>query len=211
MALEITPTWASDDHPVTLVLCQRRRELTITTPGETSQYVLCDTHPERLGWVARTLAGERPGPRRVTVGEVILACLREWEAEHAVLALTTHAARRASQRGADWTAAARRLDTETAHAEQRKRVSTLPFQVLFHQRSDPRRSEQPLTASLAAERIGYRWPNAKADKTRLRRRLGLADQHDKATGGHTRQRAVSYQTALALCTALDVDPVEVGL
>jgi len=38
----------------------------------------------------------------------------------------------------------------------------------------------------------------------------VTGQDDK-TGAQTRQRAVSYDTAIALCQALGVDAVEVGL
>jgi hypothetical protein len=207
MSLEITPTWASG-QAVTLRLCHQRRELTVHTPGEVCQYVLRDTRPDRLGWVARTLDGERLGRRRVTVGEVVFACLREWEAEQAVLALTELATRRATRRGGDWSSAAKQLRTELERAHQRDRVATLPLQMVWQQRTGPR-NEHPLTARLAAERIGY-LDDGRPDTTRLRRRLGVAEQTDKA-GRHTRQRAVSYRTALALCSAMDVDPVEVGL
>lgn len=207
MALEITPTWASG-QAVTLRLCHQRRQLTVHTPGEVRQYVLHETSPERLGWVEHTLHGERPGRRRVTVGEVVFACLREWEAEQAVLALTTAAARGAGQRGKPWARAAKRLRAQVQYAQQRQRIPTLPLQMLWQQRTSPR-NEQPLTASLAAERVGYLC-DGKPDTTLLLRRLGVAEQPDK-TGGHNRQRAVNYQTALTLCTALGVDPVEVGL
>ncbi|MCP9491552.1 MAG: hypothetical protein MSC31_17005 [Solirubrobacteraceae bacterium MAG38_C4-C5] len=208
MTLEITPTWASD-QTVRLSLCHQRRELTVHTPDELCRYVLDDASPDRLGWAAHTLGGQRPGRRRVTVGEVVFACLREWEAEQAVLDLTARAAHQAAHRGEPWRRAAKRLRAQAEQARQRQRVPTLPFQMLWSQASDPSRSDQPLTASLAAERIGY-FLDGRPDTTRLRRRLGVADQDDKA-GGQRRQRAVSYDTALTLCTALGVDPVEVGL
>jgi len=208
MALEITPTWARG-HSVTLALCAQRRELTLTAPGEVCQYVLVPAQrPDRLGWTERRLHDGPAARRAVTVSEVVRACLQEWDAEEAVLELTAKAAQRAAQRGGNWKPAAKRLRAQARLARQRRRVSLLPLQVLWHQRSDPRRGEA-LSPSLAAERIGY-VADGRPDATRLLRRLGVAGQDDK-TGAQTRQRAVSYDTAIALCEALGVDAVEVGL
>jgi hypothetical protein len=54
-------------------------------------------------------------------------------------------------------------------------------------------------------------PDGRADTVRLLRRLGLAEGSDGRTGARGRSRFVNYQTGLALCRALDRDPVELGL
>lgn len=196
MALQLTPTW-DRDGTVVLTLDRERGALTVRTPSQSSEYVLETSDPGRLGrWAARG-DGEPDVGRRATVGEVRVACLREWDAEQGVLELTLQAADVAVRRGGPWAQAARRLRRQ-ASAQHSERVSTVPLQTLWAQRND-----QALTHTLAAERIGYR-ADGRADTSRLRRRLGLA-------GGEGAQRAVSYQTAVELCTALAVDPAEVGL
>ena len=76
-----------------------------------------------------------------------------------------------------------------------------------HLRAQP---QGPLTSSLAAERVGYR-AGGRPDTSRLERRLGLRGQRDGRTGKAARQRWVGYRTGVALCRAIDVDPVELGL
>ena len=225
MPLEITPPW-DRDQTVTVALCAQRRELVVRAPGQASQYVLDDRAPDRAGWRMRHLATGQPTTRRaVATSEVVAACLRDLDTEEAVLDLTRQAAERAARRaGLDldsidgraarragpWAKAARCLASEARQAARRNRISTLPFQVVFAQRSDPGRNPQPLSATQAAERLGWHWANGIPDTTRVLRRLGLADSDDKK-GGRTRQRAVTYDVALALCRALDLEPVEVGL
>lgn len=198
MALELTPTW-DRDRTVALTLDHERRTLTVRTGESTSRYALVDETPERLGWVADQHESH-DGGQRVTVGEVLVACLREYDAEQAVLELTRRAAREAAGRGDGWSRAARGLRREACDAVRRERVSTLPLQTRFMQLSDRRGDDPVLTSSMAAERIGY-VAAGRADTSRLHRRLGL-------DGG---QRTVSYRTAVALCDALAVDPTEVGL
>jgi hypothetical protein len=208
MRLDIRPMWDPGDS-VRLTLCDQRRELVVAADGEVVQYLLRDHRPDRLGWVERRLEDGLVRRRRVTVGEVVCACLREWEAEQLVLELSRSAARRALRRGGAWRPAGERLAHQARSARGRGRVSALPFQVLFRHRRDPAR-EQPLSGNLAAERIGFTADGA-PDSTRLLRRLGLADQCCEHTGERRRQRAVGYRTGLALCEAIGVDPVELGL
>lgn len=208
MALEIRPTW-DPGETVSLRLCERRRELVLSVDGEVLQYVLRSERPDRLGWVERRLEGGPFRRRRVTVGEVVCACLREWEAEQLVIAASRAAAELASRRGGQWQLAGMRLRRECREARDRGRVSVLPFQVLWHHASDPHR-ERPLTASVAAERIGMRDRGGQVDTSALMRRLGLAD-HCEGGGRRRRSRAVSTDTGVALCRALGVEPVELGL
>jgi hypothetical protein len=208
MALEIRPAWDRSET-VTLRLCQERRELVVSADGELTHYQLREDAPDRLGWVERRLEHGRVYRRRVAVGDVACACLREWDAEQRVIELSLAAAARAHQRGGGWERAAKRLAGQAYAARRRESVSTLPFQILFQHLSDPER-EGPLTPSLAAERIGYR-AGGRPDTSRLLRRLGLADQRDGTARKTRRQRAVGYRTGLELCRAIDVDPVELGL
>jgi hypothetical protein len=208
MTLEIKPSWDRSET-VSLGLCEERRELVVTADGEESRYRLRDDAPDRLGWVERRRERGRVHRRPVPVGEVVCACLREWEAEQRVIELSLAAAERARRRGGRWPAAAKRLAEQARSARRRSRVSTLPFQVLFRQLSDPGR-ERPLTSSLAAERVGYT-AAGRPDTSRLERRLGVRGQRDRRAGGARRQRFVGYRTGLELCRAIDLDPVELGL
>jgi hypothetical protein len=126
-----------------------------------------------------------------------------------VLELSLAAAARAQRRGGRWREAGARLADQARSAARRGRVSTLPFRVLFRHLSDSRR-ERPLSASLAAERIGFE-ARGRPDTSRLKRRFGLADQRDGTAGETRSQRSVGYRTGVALCRAIDVDPVELGL
>jgi hypothetical protein len=208
MTLEIKPSWDRSET-VRLRLCEERRELVVTADGEYSRYRLRDDAPDRLGWVEHRRERGRVRRRRVPVGEVVCACLREWEAEQRVIELSVAAAERARRRGGGWPAAAKRLAEQACSARTRSRVSTLPFQVLFRQLSDPGR-ERPLTSSLAAERVGYT-AAGRPDTSRLERRLGVRGQRDRRAGRARRQRFVGYRTGLELCRAIDLDPVELGL
>jgi hypothetical protein len=80
MTLEIKPSWDRSET-VSLRLCEERRELVVTADGEVGRYRLREDAPDRLGWVERRLERGRVRRRRVPVGEVVCACLREWEAE----------------------------------------------------------------------------------------------------------------------------------
>ena len=127
---------------------------------------------------ARRTAGCRPDTS--SVGEVVCHCLREWEAEQQVLELSRRAARRALRRGGPWAGPGRRLGDQATAARRGRRVSTLPFQVLFAERSSPRAHEAPLSATLAARRIGYEAAGGRCDTQRLLRRLGLASPSRRA-------------------------------
>jgi hypothetical protein len=208
MALEIRPAWDRSET-VSLRLSEERRELVVSARGEPIHYRLREDAPDRLGWVERRVESGLVRRRRVAVGDVACACLREWDAEQGVIELSLAAAARAQRRGGRWEPAAKRLAGQAYSARRRESVSTLPFRVLFQQLSDPER-EGPLTASLAAERIGYR-AGGRPDTSRLLRRLGLADQRDGTAHRTRRQRTVGYRTGLELCRAIDVDPVELGL
>jgi hypothetical protein len=207
VALEIKPGW-DRSGTVSLRLCEEQRELVVTADGELTEYRLREDAPDRLGWVEHR-RGRGRERRRVPVGEVVCACLREWEVEQRVIDLSLAAAERARRQGGRWPAAAKRLAEQARSARRRSRVSTLPFKVLFRHLSDPGR-ERPLTSSLAAERVGYT-AAGRPDTSRLERRLGLAGQRDRRAGGARRQRFVGYRTGLELCRAIDLDPVELGL
>jgi len=201
--LEIRPPWDPTDA-VAIRVWPERREVTVTTDAEELRYRLDAARPERLGWVERSDQGGASSDRRVSTSEVVLACLREWEAEEAVIELTVRVGRGARGRGGDWHAPGQRLIDQARSARQRERVSPLALQVLWRHRSHPAR-RKPLSESMAAARIGY-IRHGRADTQRLMRRLGLAGD-----GEQMRCRSVDYRTGVVLCQAIGVDPVEVGL
>jgi hypothetical protein len=209
MGFRIKPLW-DPTGSVSVEVDDERGELVVAARGERLRFVLRDDRPERLGWVEHRGEGGRVRRRRVAVGEVACQCLREWDAEQQVLALSRRAAARALGRGGAWAAAGRRLADQTRAAPARRRVSTLPFRVLFEHRSNPARDDA-LSAALAAERVGYRTADGRSDTQRLKRRSGLA-RHRDGRGGRSRwQRSVRYETGVALCRAVELDPVELGL
>lgn len=202
--LEICPAW-DPTGAVAIRVWPERREVTVTTDAEELRYRLDTARPERLGWVERRSdQGGTPAWQRVSTSEVVLACLREWEAEEAVIELSVRVGRAARGRGGAWHAPGQRLIDQARSARQRERVSPLALQVLWRHRSHPARLK-PLSESMAAERIGY-IRHGRADTQRLMRRLGLAEDGDQM-----RCRSVDYRTGVVLCQAIGVDPVEVGL
>ena len=206
MGVQIRPLW-DPTGSVSVEIDEERRELVVSARGERLEFALCEERPERLGWVERRVEAGRVRQQRVAVGDVVCHCLRELDAEQGVLAVSRAAARRARARGGPWSGPGRKLADQVAAARRGQRVSTLPFRVLFEHRSRPGRS---LTTALAAERIGYRMADGRGDTERLKRRLGLAS-HDGRGGRGYCQRSVRYETGLALCRAVEVDPVELGL
>jgi hypothetical protein len=128
-----------------------------------------------------------------------------------VLGLSSQAADWAVERGDAWRAPRLKLRRQIRTARRWGRQSVLPFQKWWtHLAGEQRAAEARLSAALAAERAGYR-RNGRADTGRLLRGLGLADRLDGQTGRWGRNRFVDYETGLALCRALDRDPVELGL
>jgi hypothetical protein len=209
MTRTITPSW-DPTGTVSLRIDQRRGELTVLDEGkEAMGFRLRRDRPERLGWWR--LEGGRARVR-ATVGEVLCHCLREWEVEQEVLAMTRAAVSAAQAEGEDWREAARRLRSQCSEARRGRRLSTLPFQKLWsHLAGQHRPAEVRLSVALAAERAGYRMPDGRADTVRLMRRLGLSEVIDGPRGERVRNRFVNYETGLVLCRALDRDPVELGL
>lgn len=65
-----------------------------------------------------------------------------------------------------------------------------------------------MTVTDLAKELGWRSSN-KWDTTRVNRVLGLATW--KKTGGQRRQVFVTYEMAVCLCRALDMDPYEAGV
>ena len=208
MSLQITPSW-DPTGTVSVALDCDRRELTVSSQGQEVRFLLCDESPERLGWHEQRPGWEGP-PRRVAVSEVVCHCLAEWEVEERVLELSREAAASAGERGACWRQAAKRLRGQCATGRGR-RLSTLPFQTWWAYLTDPARGEgERLDESTAALRAGFRMGDGRADTTRLLRRLGLVERTERG-GRRERGRTVNPATGLALCRALDRDPVELGL
>ena len=209
MALLIKPAWDPSDT-VSLKVCADRREVVVTAEGEITVFRLRQERSDRLGWVEHQLADGAGRRRRVSVAEVVCGCLREPQAEELVIEISRRAAKRATRRRGAWRTAGERLARQIQSARGgNSRLSALPFRVLWRYRSDPHR-EQPLTASMAAERIGWA-AGGRADTTRLLRRFGVAEQQDGRRRRAIKQRSVNYRTGLQLCRAIDVDPVELGL
>jgi hypothetical protein len=146
-----------------------------------------------------------PPRRRVPVGEVVAHCLREWDAEQEVLAITARAVREAARRGRAWRPAAKRLRAQADSARRSRRLAVLPFQLLWRELTPGE-----VSASTAARRAGFRMADGRADMARLERRLGLKPcRHGDGRG--SRNSRVNYDTGVALCRALGRDPAELGL
>jgi hypothetical protein len=208
MALAITPSW-DPTGTVSLRIDPHRAELTVVDVGEATIYRLRRDRPERLGWWR--VEGGRARVR-ATVGEVICHCLREWEAEQEVLAMSRAAVAAARAAGGEWCKAAEALRTQCAAARRGGRVSVLPFQKLWrHLAGEQRAPEERLSESIAAERAGFWMADGRVDTERLMRRLGPSARLDGHSGRRIRNRFVNYETGLVLCRALDRDPVELGL
>ncbi|MCA1679268.1 MAG: hypothetical protein LC777_10150 [Actinobacteria bacterium] len=207
MGTQIKPLW-DPTGTVSVEVDQDRRELVVRAGAQLIEFALGEERPERLGWVERRAEDGRVRSRHVSVGEVVCHCLREWEAEQQVLELSRRAARWARARGGPWVGPGRRLGDQATSTPRRQRVSTLPFQVLFAQRLSGQGGPR-LTATLAAQRMGYE-AGGRCDTQRLLRRIGLAS-HSDGHGRTWRQRSVGYDTGVALCRAVEVDPVELGL
>ena len=202
MSIEIRPIW-DPTGTLRIMVDSDRRELVLTVDGQRIEFILQAEQPDQLGWLQWTAPC-----RRVSVGEVVAHCLREWEAEEAVLEMTHRAARDAARRGGAWWRAATRLRTQARSARNSQRLAVLPFQLLW--RDLARRKSGQLTASTAALRAGFRTPDGRGDTSRFERRLGL---RPVGTGsrGPTRNTSVNYETGVTLCHALGRDPVELGL
>jgi hypothetical protein len=209
MGLRIEPLW-DPTGAVCVEVDDERRELVVRTSDELFRFVLRANRGGRISWVEREPG--RRGVRNVpvSVGEVVCHCLGEWEAEQRVLALSRQAARRALSRGGTWARAGRRLANQTQAAAGHRRVSTLPFRVMLEHRERPARRAAPTTA-LAAQRSGYLTAAGHSDTQRLRRRAGMASSREGGDGGQGWQRLVNYETGIALCRAVELDPVELGL
>ncbi len=205
---DIEPLW-DPTGTVRITVDEQRREVIVRGRGEVIQYLLRDDRPHRLGWLERRLEHGLLRRRRVSVGEVVCGCLREWDAEQAVIALSLTAAQRAAERWPAHRCEARRLAHQARRARERDRVALLPFQVLWAHHTDPQRP-QPLSASVAARRIGFQLPDGTGDTQRLKRRLGLPEDA-RTTQPRPRQRLTNYETGVALCRAIDIEPAQCGL
>jgi hypothetical protein len=207
MARVITPSW-DPTGTVRLRIDHRRGELTVLDEGEATSFRLRRDRPERLGWWRR----EGRSWVRTSVSEVVCHCLREWEVEQEVLAMSRAAVAAARAAGGEWCKAAEALRTQCAAARRNGRVSVLPFQKLWrHLAGEHRPPGERLSESIAAERAGFRMADGRVDTERLMRRLGLSARLDGHSGRRIRNRFVNYETGLVLCRALDRDPVELGL
>jgi hypothetical protein len=209
MGLEIKPLW-DPTGTVSVEVDDECPELIVRAEAEELRFVLKEDRADRLGWVEYRHVNGPVRRRRVSVGEVVCHCLREWEAEQWVLAMSRRAARRALARGGRWAAAGRRLADQTQNAPGRRLVSTLPFRVLLGHRSNAV-GEAVTAISTAAQRSGYLTTHGRSDTQRLRRRAGVAGCRDGRGERSHLQRSVRYETGLALCRAVGVDPVELGL
>jgi hypothetical protein len=208
MPVVIAPQW-DPSGSVGLRVDASRGELVVSGGGQVTELVLRRERPERLGWSERQRnPGGRVRHRRVSVGEALCHCLREWEAEQEVLRISREAAERAIARGGGWREAGLALRDQCAEAGRGSRVSVLPFQVLCRQLTEAAPEPARLSKGELALRAGY-VARGIGDVVRLERRLGLREQSKGAV--RARSRFVNYETGLALCRALDRDPVELGL
>jgi hypothetical protein len=130
MTVETSPTW-DPTETLRVRVDSERRELVVTAGGERIAFALRGDRPDRLGWVRLT-----PPRRRVAVGDVVAHCLRQWDAEQEVLAISIRAAEQASRRGGSWRPAAKRLRAQVCSARRSRRLAVLPFQVLWRELAD---------------------------------------------------------------------------
>jgi hypothetical protein len=209
MGLLIKPLW-DPTGAVSVEVDDEGPEVVVRTGVEVLRFVLSEHRSDRLGWVELRHSNGAVRRRRVAVGEVVCHCLREWDAEQRVLELSRDAARRALARGGRWAAAGRRLADQTRSAPARRLVSTLPFQVLLGHRPSAVR-DAIMDIATAAQRSGFVTADGRSDTQRLRRRAGVARHRDGRIGRSRWQRVVRYETGVALCRAVEVDPVELGL
>ena len=203
MAVEVRPTW-DPTGTVSVSVDRHRRAVLLCMDGRRIEFVLRTERPDRLGWVRRT-----PPRRRVPVTEVVAHCLREWDAEREVLAISEQAAREAARRGAAWRPAAKRLCAQVRTARRGRRMSVLPFQLLWRELANGYGGER-VSLSTAALRAGFRQRDGRGDTNRLERRLGLRPSVH-GNGHQSRNSSVNYATGVALCRALGRDPAEFGL
>lgn len=206
MSLEIRLSWDATGRWAAW-LDEVRRELIVAHDDQSQVYLkLCTEAPDELGWVRV----EHSSRRQISVGDAVGYCFADLDAECAMLEITRRAVRAARARGKGWHAGARRLENQVRNVGGQRRVPLLPFKAWWEYASDPQVvGTRVLTLSEAAKRAGYRMKDGRADTSRLQRRLGLRAE---ATGG---RRAVServnYETAVRLCRALELDPVDLGL
>jgi|GEM_PF-6160182 len=190
----------------TLWVSEERGEVVVEDGSERWRYVVRSSSPAAFGWARLTAAGRlEPVAAAAVLGE----CLRDLDAEEAVVAATGHACERARGRGGEWRAAATRLGSQLRRARGSRRVPVVLFQKWWRYLAS-QGTEPGLSAPLCAERVGWRL-RGHGDAERLLRRLGLVETRDGASGLQRLNQSVNYETGLALCRALDRDPVELGL
>jgi hypothetical protein len=195
--LEVRPA-CDPTGALRLRIDRERGELVVDDDARLTRFSLSQQGHE-VGWY-------REGSP-VELRVVLAQCLRDFDAEQAVLELSERAARRAGwDRGC-------RLGEAVRDARQAKRLPVLPFQRWFAYLTAPERPEGerlcPVEAALRAGYVDAR--KGHGDTSRLLRRLGLAVHHDGRRGAAPPSQFVSAQTALALCRALDRDPTELGI
>ena len=98
----------------------------------------------------------------------------------------------------------RRILNPGADTDRTVRIPVEPFVERYRELH-----EDGLTDSTLCERLGYTW-DGRADITRFKRHLGLKPWRN-GQGGCKRNEKVNPDIALRLCTALELDPVDVGL
>lgn len=67
-----------------------------------------------------------------------------------------------------------------------------------------------MTGGEVAQVLGWKHSNGRWDGTRVKRTLGLVKQQD-GKGYVYKNRRMQYDTALRICAALNLDPVDVNL
>lgn len=80
-------------------------------------------------------------------------------------------------------------------------VPNEPFRIEFEKRGE--------SLSMLARRIGWVSRRGQPQTSRVARALGLMPDSDVAPGHH--RARIKYETAVTLCRALDLDPVDVGV
>lgn len=134
MGAQIRPLW-DPTGTVSVAVDQERGELVVSARGSDSSSLWPRSAPQRLGWVERRSEdGRGADPARLGRGGGLPLPARVGGRAAGARA-ERRAARRALQRGGPWAGPGRRLGDQATAARRGRRVSTLPFQVLFAERS----------------------------------------------------------------------------
>lgn len=193
-------------QPESVRVSKRDRDVRIT--GARRRIVrfrlTCERRGE-AGWYRQTLFGEARRPERVEVVDVHWAVREHPPAAEDVVAMTGEAID--ELRAASRSAEVGRLSRELGAARSVRQVPVAVFQRRFFELA----KRDGLTLSTVAQRLGWQMADGRGDTSRVSRRLGLMPALCSHRKRMVVSRYVQYDTAVALCEALELEPHEVGV